>query len=120
SALRTLAARGDDLVIGVGFIFGPDLERLAEQFPNVKFAGVDYSPSPGIGALPNLAGLAFREQEGSFLVGAIAAMISHTKTVGFVGGMKIPLIRKFEAGYEAGVKHVCPDCQILAAYAGSE
>ena len=49
SALRMLAARGVDLVIGVGFIFGPDLERLAKQFPKVKFAGVDYSPSPGVG-----------------------------------------------------------------------
>jgi basic membrane protein A and related proteins len=120
SALRTLAARGVDLVIGVGFIFGPDLERLAKQFPNVKFAGIDYSPSDGVGTLPNLVGLRFREHEGSFLVGAIAALTSRSKIVGFVGGMKIPLIRKFEAGYEAGVKHVCPDCRVLAAYAGSE
>ncbi len=120
SALRTLAARGVDLVIGVGFIFGPDLERLAAQFPDVKFAGIDYSPSPGVGDLPNLAGLRFREHEGSFLVGAIAGLVTHTKVVGFVGGMKIPLIRKFEAGYEAGVHHVCPDCRVLSAYAGTE
>ncbi|MBL0216433.1 MAG: BMP family ABC transporter substrate-binding protein [Myxococcales bacterium] len=120
SALRTLAARGVDLVIGVGFIFGPDLERLAVAFPNVKFAGIDYSPSPGIGTLPNLAGLQFREHEGSFLVGAIAGLITHTKVVGFVGGMKIPLIRKFEAGYEAGVHHVCPTCRVVSAYAGTE
>ena len=120
SALRTLAARHVDLVIGVGFIFGPDLERLAAQFPDVNFAGVDYSPSPGVGTIPNLAGLRFREQEGSFLVGAIAALTSHTKVVGFVGGMQIPLIRKFEAGYVAGVHHVCPDCRVLSAYAGTE
>ncbi len=120
SALRTLAARGVDLVIGVGFIFGPDLERLAKQFPDVKFAGIDYSPSPGVGDLPNLAGLRFREQEGSFLVGAIAGLITRTKIVGFVGGMKIPLIRKFEAGYEAGVHHVCPTCLVVSAYAGTE
>ncbi len=120
SALRTLAARRVDLVIGVGFIFGPDLERLAAQFPNVKFAGIDYSPSPGVADLPNLAGLRFREHEGSFLVGAIAGLITHTKVVGFVGGMKIPLIRKFEAGYEAGVHHVCPECRVLSAYAGTE
>lgn len=120
TALRSLAARGDDLVIGVGFIFGPDLEQLAVQFPNVKFAGIDYSPSPGVGTLPNLAGLRFREHEGSFVVGAIAAMLTHTKIVGFVGGMKIPLIRKFEAGYIAGVKYVCPDCTVLSAYAGTE
>jgi len=120
TALRTLAARHDDLVIGVGFLFGPDLERLAAQFPDVKFAGIDYTPSAGVGDLPNLAGIKFREQEGAFLVGAIAALVSHTKCVGFVGGMKIPLIRKFEAGYEAGVKHVCPDCRVLSAYAGTE
>ncbi len=120
SALRSLAARGVDLVIGVGFIFGPDLERLAVQFPNVKFAGIDYSPSPDARSLPNLAGLAFREHEGSFVVGAIAGLLTHTKIVGFVGGMKIPLIRKFEAGYEAGVHYVCPRCRVLGAYAGTE
>lgn len=120
SALRSLAARGVDLVIGVGFIFGPDLERLAAQFPDVKFAGIDYAPSPDAPPLPNLAGLAFREHEGSFVVGAIAGMLTHTQVVGFVGGMKIPLIRKFEAGYEAGVRHVCPRCRVLGAYAGTE
>jgi len=120
SAMRTLAARGYDLVIGVGFIFGPDLERLSKQFPNVKFAGIDYSPSEGVGTIANLAGLRFREHEGSFLVGAIAGSITRTKVVGFVGGMQIPLIRKFEAGYIAGVKHVCPTCTVLSAYAGSE
>jgi basic membrane protein A len=120
SAMRSLAARGVDLVIGVGFLFGPDLERLAALFPDVRFAGIDYSPSPGFTGLPNLAGLAFREHEGSFLVGAIAGLVSRTKIVGFVGGMKIPLIRKFEAGYEAGVRHVCPTCRVLSAYAGTE
>lgn len=120
SALRSLAARKLDLVIGVGFIFGPDLERLARQFPDVKFAGIDYAPSRGVGELPNLAGLSFREHEGSFLVGAIAGLVTRTQIVGFVGGMKIPLIRKFEAGYEAGVRHVCPTCRVLSAYAGTE
>jgi basic membrane protein A len=120
SALRAFAARKFDLVIGVGFIFGPDLERLAAQFPDVKFAGIDYSPSPGFAGAPNLAALRFREHEGSFLVGAIAGLVTRTKTVGFVGGMKIPLIRKFEAGYEAGVKYVCPTCRVLSAYAGTE
>lgn len=120
SALRTLAARKVDLVIGVGFIFGPDLERLARQFPDVPFAGVDYSPSEGVGTLPNLVGLRFREHEGSFVVGAIAGLTTRSKIVGFVGGMQIPLIRKFEAGYIAGVKHVCPACRVVSAYAGTE
>jgi basic membrane protein A len=107
-------------VIGVGFIFGPDLERLSAQFPDVKFAGVDYSPSDGAVPRDNLLGLRFREHEGSFVVGAIAGMLTRSKVVGFVGGMQIPLIRKFEAGYRAGVKHVCPACEVLAAYAGTE
>jgi basic membrane protein A and related proteins len=119
SALRRLAQNGNHLVIGVGYIFGTDLERLAGQFPDVMFAGVDYSPSEGFVVPPNLVGLRFREHEGSFVVGAIAAMVSQTKIVGFVGGMEIPLIRKFEAGYRAGVAHVCPACRVRAAYAGT-
>ena len=120
AGLRLLAAEHMDLVIGVGFIFTDDVRAAAARFPGVKFAGIDYSPSPGVGTLPNLAGLRFREQEGSFLVGAIAALTSKTKIVGFVGGMKIPLIRKFEAGYEAGVAYVCRECRVLSAYAGTE
>lgn len=120
AALRQLAARKVDLVVGVGFIFSADLEKLARQFPDVAFAGVDYSPTDPAAIPPNLAGLRFREHEGSFVVGVIAGMTTRSKVVGFVGGMKIPLIRKFEAGYEAGVKHVCPTCKVLGAYAGTE
>jgi basic membrane protein A len=123
SGLRLLAAEGMDLVIGVGFIFTDDLTLLANEYPNVRFAGVDYAiqtdaqgkviPPP-----KNLAALKFREEEGSFLVGALAALVGNSKKVGFVGGMDIPLIHKFEAGYKAGVKHVCPDCVVIAQYAG--
>src|SRR5690606_9443216 len=67
---------------------------------------------------PNLAALRFREEEGSFLVGALAALVGNSKKVGFVGGMDSPLIHKFEVGYRAGVKHVCPDCEVLVQYAG--
>ena len=119
TALRRLAAEHLDLVIGVGFIFSGDLEALARQFPDVKFAGIDYAPT-GAAIPPNLAGLRFREHEGAFLVGAIAGLLSHTHVVGFVGGMKIPLIRKFEAGYAAGVAHVCPACRVVGAYAGTD
>jgi basic membrane lipoprotein Med (substrate-binding protein (PBP1-ABC) superfamily) len=66
----------------------------------------------------NLAALRFREEEGSYLVGALAALVGHSKTVGFVGGMDSPIIQKFEVGYEAGVHRVCPDCTVLAQYAG--
>jgi basic membrane protein A len=121
SAIRQRAAAGDNLVIGVGFIFSDDITKLATQFPDQKFACIDYTLPQGVDKTPpNLAGLRFREHEGSFLVGAIAGRVTKTKKLGFVGGMKIPLIRKFEAGYEAGVKHVCPDCTVLSAYAGTE
>ena len=121
SALRQRAAAGDNLVIGVGFIFSDDITRLATQFPDTKFACIDYNPPEGADKIPpNLVGLRFREHEGSFLVGAIAGRVTKTKKLGFVGGMKIPLIRKFEVGYTAGVKQVCPDCTVLSAYAGTE
>lgn len=121
SALRQRAAAGDELVIGVGFIFSDDITKLAKEFPKTKFACIDYTLPQGETAPPaNLVGLRFREQEGSFLVGAIAGRVSKSKKVGFVGGMKIPLIRKFEVGFQAGVKHVCPDCEVLSAYAGTE
>jgi basic membrane protein A len=121
SAIRLLAARGFDLVIGVGFIFSDDLYALAGEYPHTKMACIDYAKFNANGFVvppSNMVALKFREEEGSFLVGALAAMTSPTKIVGFVGGMDIPLIRKFEAGYRAGVRHVCPECRVLAAYAG--
>jgi basic membrane protein A and related proteins len=123
AGLRLLTAERMDLVVGVGFIFSDDLTQLAKEYPNTHFAGVDYSvgvdkagnpiPPP-----PNLAALKFREEEGSFLVGALAALVSKTHKVGFVGGMNFPLIHKFEAGFRAGVKHVCSQCTIISQYAG--
>lgn len=123
AGLRLLAAEGADLVIGVGFIFTDDLLTLAREYPNIRFAGVDLSipvDSAGkpIPLPPNLRALKFREEEGSFLVGALAAMVGKSKKVGFVGGMDIALIHKFEAGFRAGVKAVCPDCEVLVNYAG--
>ncbi len=120
SALRQLASQGNELVIGVGFIFSDDIRKLAEEFPETKFACIDYSATPGQTLPENLSGLRFHEHEGSYLVGAIAALTSKTSSVGFVGGMDIPLIHKFEAGYRAGAKRVCPDCQVLSTYAGTE
>ncbi len=123
AGLRLLAAEGMQLVVGVGFIFTDDVTNLAKEYPKVSFACVDYAlavddkgnvkPPP-----PNVAALKFREEEGSFLVGALAALVGKSKKVGFVGGMDIPLIHKFEAGYRAGVKYVCPDCEVIAQYAG--
>ena len=124
AGLRLLAAEGLDLVTGVGFIFTDDLTALAKEYPKVNFAGIDYAlatDSAGNVVPPpaNLAALKFREEEGSYLVGAIAALAGGSKKVGFVGGMDIPLIHKFEAGYRAGVLHVCPDCTVIAQYAGA-
>lgn len=119
AAMRLFAARGFDLVIGVGFIFSSDMNLVARAFPKTGFACVDYAPSAD-GQMPsNLAGLVFREEEGAFVVGAVAGLTSKTGSVGFVGGMDVPLIRKFAAGYGAGVRHVCPQCRVHAAYAGA-
>ena len=121
AALRQLAAGGYDLVIGVGFIFTDDILAAAQRFPAVHFACVDFSVNPDGPPLPrNLVALRFREEQGSYLVGALAALVSRTRKLGFVGGMDIPLIHKFEAGYRAGMKAVCPGCELYAAYAGTE
>jgi len=121
SALRQLASQGYHLVIGVGFIFTDDIRKLADEFPETRFACVDYSVMPGQPPPPdNLVGLRFREHEGSFLVGAISGLMTRTRKVGFVGGMDIPLIHKFDAGYRAGVEHVCPQCDVISAYAGTK
>ncbi len=120
AAMRLFAARGFDLVIGVGFIFSTDVNVVARAFPNVPFACIDYAPPFDGSPIPNnVVGLRFREEEGSFLVGAVAGSVTKTNRVGFVGGMDIPLIRKFEAGYRAGVREVCPTCVVQAGYAGT-
>jgi basic membrane protein A and related proteins len=119
AGMRQLAAGGSQLVFGVGFLFTDDIKRLAQEFPDVKFACVDYTVTEGETLPPNLMALKFREEEGSFLVGALAAHLSKTGKVGFVGGMEIPLIKKFEAGYRAGVAAVNPRAQVLVKYAGT-
>jgi len=118
AALRLFAAEGMDLVIGVGFIFSSDVDAVALAHDRIHFACVDYAPGKDA-TPPNVLGLDFREEEGSFLVGAVAGALSVTKQVGFVGGMTIPLIRKFEAGYGAGVHATCPECTVHAGYAVS-
>ncbi len=115
--LRTLASIGYDLIIGVGFLFADAISTVADEFPDTKFAGVDcWIPDK-----ENVIGMQFPEPQGSYLVGIIAglkALEDGKDTVGFVGGMDIPLIRGFEAGYIAGVGYVYPECKILSAYAG--
>ena len=96
-----------------------DLKHLYRAFPRTAYACVDYVPPEGGAIPPNVAGLVFREDEGSFLVGAVAGLESRTGHTGFVGGMDIPLIHRFEAGFRAGVRATCPDCATHVAYAGT-
>jgi len=117
--LRQLAAGDNKLVFGVGFLFTDDIKTLAKEFPQQKFACIDYTVTPGDTLPPNLVALKFREEEGSFLVGALAALLSKTGKIGFVGGMEIPLIRKFQAGFTAGARAVRPGVQVLVKYAGT-
>jgi len=116
-AMRMMASQGYDLVIGVGFLFTDAATSLAKNFPNVNFAVVDYAQFENIPS--NLRGLSFAEHEGSFLVGALAAMKSETGKIGFVGGQKSPLIGKFEAGFKSGAWYVNPELEISARYVGT-
>ncbi len=119
AALRQLAAGGSQLVFGVGFLFSDDIRQLATEFPQTKFACIDYTVKEGETLPPNLVALKFKEEEGSFLIGALAARLSHTHVLGFVGGMEIPLIKKFEAGYRAGIQAVEPRAKLIVKYAGT-
>ncbi|MCY3661670.1 MAG: BMP family ABC transporter substrate-binding protein [bacterium] len=110
--LLQLSADGAELVIGVGFLFGESITQVAANNPDTYFGIIDSAPD----GTDNLAGLVFAEHEGSFLVGAAAALKSTTGTVGFIGGVDIDLIRRFHAGFEAGVRAVDPDIRILDAY----
>ena len=113
-ALRRMAERGATPIIGIGFSQASAIEKLAKEFPKLQFAIVDMVVS-----LPNVQSVVFKEQEGSFLVGALAAMASKTGKVGFVGGMDIPLIRKFQCGYEQGAKFINPKAEVFANMTGT-
>jgi basic membrane protein A and related proteins len=118
SALRQLANGPYDLILGIGFLFSDDVLAVAKDFPQKKFACVDMNV-PADGVLPaNVVALKFKEEEGSYLVGALASWLSKTHKLGFVGGMQIPLIKKFEAGYVAGAKAADPATTVDVKYAG--
>jgi basic membrane protein A len=110
---RNFAQKKYDLVIGVGFAQLDAVKKVSALFPQTQFAIVD-----GDVSAPNVRALLFEEHEGSFLVGAAAAMKSKTGVVGFIGGMDIPLIRRFQKAYEAGVKHVNPKATVITNYIG--
>src|SRR6184192_1173118 len=119
-AMRAFAERGYDLVIGVGFAQGPIMQNVARDYPNIHFAIIDGVIFEDDGKTPkaNVASLVFKEHEGSYLVGLIAGMTSKTGTLGFIGGMDIGLIHRFEGGYEQGAKAANPKIQVIQNYVG--
>ncbi|WP_414710438.1 BMP family lipoprotein [Roseateles sp.] len=113
-AIRRMAERGASPIISVGFAQASALNQVAKDFPKTKFVIIDEKVNQ-----PNVQSVLFKEQEGSFLVGALAALTSKTGKVGFVGGMDIPLIRKFECGYEQGAKAANPKAEVFKNMTGT-
>ena len=113
-AIRRMAERGASPIIAMSFSQATALEKVAKDFPKLQFAIVDMVVNQ-----PNVQSVVFKEQEGSFLVGAMAAMASKTAKVGFVGGMDIPLIRRFQCGYEQGAKFANPKVEVFANMTGT-
>ena len=119
--LGLLVDQGADLVVGVGFMLENAVEAVAKTNPASKFLLIDSPILDAKGkpsALPNVRTVVFKEEEGSFLAGALAGLVAKEK-VGFIGGMEIPLIKKFEAGFRAGVKTTNPKAQVVSTYTGS-
>ena len=113
-AIARMAQRGYSPVLGVGFAQAPAMEKVAKSNPDTNFAIID-----SVVDLPNVRSIVFKEHEGSFLVGVIAALASETGKVGFIGGMDIPLIRRFACGYVQGVKHVNGDLEVFQNMTGT-
>ncbi len=112
--MRKMAERGANPIVVLGFANASTLEKVAPDYPDTKFAIVDM-----VVDAPNVRSIVYREDEGSYLVGMLAAMASKSGTVGFVGGMDIPLIRKFACGYVQGVKAVNPDATVIQNMTGT-
>jgi basic membrane protein A len=113
-ALRRFAHDGYSPIVAVGFTQASALEKVAAEFPDVKFAIID-----AVVDKPNVRSIVFKEQEGSFLVGLMAALASKTGKIGFVGGMDIPLIRKFACGYVEGAKYAKPGIEVMQNMTGT-
>lgn len=120
--LQILVDQGASLVIGTGFMLENAVEAVAKRNPGSHFLLID-SPIMDVQgkpyALPNVKTVVFREEEGSFLVGALSGLVTRSNKVGFVGGMEIPLIKKFEAGFRAGVAQTNPKAEVAINYTGS-
>jgi len=113
-AQRRFAQRGQDPIIAVGFSQAVALEKVAKEFPKIRFTIID-----SVVDLPNVQSVVFKEHEGSFLVGVLAALASKTGKIGFVGGMDIPLIRRFQCGFEQGIKWANPKAELIANMTGT-
>lgn len=113
-ALRRMAEKGASPIIGIGFGQASSIEKVAKEFPKLKFAIIDMVVNQ-----PNVQSVVFKEQEGSFLVGVMAAMASKSGKVGFVGGMDIPLIRRFQCGYEQGAKFANAKAEVFSNMTGT-
>jgi basic membrane protein A and related proteins len=113
-AARRFAERGAQPIVGIGFPQASSIAKVAAEFPRLRFAIVD-----AVVDAPNVQSFVYREHEGAFLVGMLAAMASKSGTVGFVGGMDIPLVRKFLCGYEQGARHAVPAIRSVSAMTGS-
>ena len=113
-ALRRFAEAGSNPIVMTGFAFGDALGQIAGDYPDTDFVIIDM-----VVDAPNVRSVVFNEHEGSYLVGMMAAMASETNTVGFIGGMDIPLIRKFACGYAQGVLAVNPDATVISNMTGS-
>ncbi len=113
-AARRMAERGANPIVGIGFSQGSAIEKVAKEFPKLQFAIID-----SVVNLPNVQSIVFAEHEGSFLVGMMAALASKSGKVGFVGGMDIPLIRKFQCGYEQGAKYANPKVEVVGNMTGT-
>lgn len=110
--LTELAEEGNEIVIGLGFMIQEAIEKVAKKYPDTKFLLID-----SVSDVENVYSVTFKEEEGSYLIGLIAGMKTQSNTVGFIGGMDVPLIRKFAAGFSQGVKDAKPDANVLIQYA---
>lgn len=112
--IRSIAQEGADLIVSPGFLQADAVESAAREFPATDFVLID-----AVAEGDNVRSVTFAEHEGSFLVGYLAGLMTRTGTVGFVGGMDVPLIRNFDTGYQQGVEAACEDCSVVSNYVGT-
>lgn len=114
AAIRRFAKEGSDPVIAIGFALADEIRTVAKEFPKVRFTIID-----AVVPEPNVQSVIFKDHEGAYLVGMLAAMASKSGKVGFLGGMDLPLIRRFQCGYEQGVRRIDPQAKVLSEIVGA-